>query len=579
MANRMWQTTGFKRTRLSILLMIVLLACLFTGGTSNAKPNSNALFQGGSPNDPYYDKLWGLERVGATCAWQYSIGSPEITVAVIDSGVDLTHPDLVNHLRSDGYDFYASDEDPSDENGHGTHVAGIIAAAIDNQEGITGLAPNISILPIRVMDAEGFGPDRAIARGIRYSADQGAQIINLSLGATLTISADAESPQVTSAIRYAQELGSLVIVAAGNDYVPLPNAIVGDNADAMVIAATDKRDRKADFSNSGPWIAVSAPGVNILSTMPTYEVYLTSSDLPRDERMSQNYDYMSGTSQATPMVSALAALIMSVKPEWTAQEVAQAIKQYSVNIDELNTRYIEEPGYLGTGRIDACATLSNIIGGDVVLPTEPTEAPALPEPTQANPQVPTLPDTSPREEPLPAPSQDFSDEELLTVLVVAGGVGLCGLLIFLAMLIMIWRMLRGKGKRQASPQASPQANQRSTVAQTVTPAVTPAPAPTNVANAAWGVITIARGTQQGQRFSLQGTDILIGRDPSCTIRIDGDPTVSRRHASIHNTGQAIVIQDAGSSHGVYINGYRIQSPVILQRGSLIQIGQTILRFE
>ncbi|MDW8215606.1 MAG: S8 family serine peptidase [Roseiflexaceae bacterium] len=226
-----------------------------------------------SPNDPRFDEQWALYKVGATCAWERTTGSTEVIVAVVDSGVDPTHPDLAARLRTDGYDFVDDDDDPRDENGHGTHVAGIIAAILDNNEGIAGLAPNVTILPVRVMNARGKGSDRAIARGIRFAADRGAKVINLSLGATLTLSADEPSALVNEAIVYAQQQGALVVVAAGNDAVPLPNAIAIDNPDVLVVAATDQRDRKAPFSNSGPWVAVSAPGVDILSAMPTYEVF------------------------------------------------------------------------------------------------------------------------------------------------------------------------------------------------------------------------------------------------------------------------------------------------------------------
>ena len=233
------------------------------------------------PNDPYYPDQWALTHVGATCAWERTIGSPDVTVAVVDSGVDMQHPDLVDRLRDDGRDFVDGDDDPSDENGHGTNVAGIIAATIDNGEGGAGLAPGVKILPVRVMNARGAGSDRAIARGIRFAADRGAQVINLSLGATLTIDADTVSEQVTSAIRYAQDKGALVIVAAGNDFLPLENAIVGENPDVLVVAATDQNDVKANFSNSGPWIGITAPCVHILSTMQTYDVYLTR-QVPRE---------------------------------------------------------------------------------------------------------------------------------------------------------------------------------------------------------------------------------------------------------------------------------------------------------
>ncbi len=302
-----------------------------------------------SPNDPQYGEQWALRQVGATCAWERTTGSPEVIVAVVDSGIDPTHPDLAARLRSDGRDFVDNDDDPRDENGHGTHVAGIISAILDNNEGVTGLAPNVTILPVRVMDERGRGSDRAIARGIRFAADQGAKVINLSLGATLTLNADEPSALVNDAIIYAQQQGALVVVAAGNDAVPLPNAIAVDNPDVLVVAATDQRDRKAPFSNSGPWIAVSAPGVNILSTMPTYEVFLTSERLPRDERFRNNYDYMSGTSQATPYVSALAALLFSAHPDWSAAQVAETIRTNTRDIRDLNPRF-----EMGTGRIDAC---------------------------------------------------------------------------------------------------------------------------------------------------------------------------------------------------------------------------------
>src|SRR5690349_10256263 len=227
-----------RRILIAILFAILLLAPAAAFARSIAEPN-----------DPYYPDQWALAHVGATCAWARTIGSADVTVAVVDSGVDMHHPDLVDRLRTDGRDFVDGDDDPSDENGHGTNVAGIIAATLDNGEGIVGLAPGVSILPIRVMNAKGAGSDRAIARGVRYAADAGAKVINLSLGATLTIDADTVSAQVTSAISYAQSKGALIVVAAGNDFLPLENAIVGDNPDVLVVAATDENDIKADFSN------------------------------------------------------------------------------------------------------------------------------------------------------------------------------------------------------------------------------------------------------------------------------------------------------------------------------------------
>ncbi|MFL5805916.1 MAG: S8 family peptidase, partial [Roseiflexaceae bacterium] len=387
------------------------------------------------PNDPLFKEEWALDQVGAACAWQQTTGSPNVTVAVVDSGVDMGHPDLAGRLRDDGRDFVDGDDDPSDENGHGTNVAGIIAATLDNNEGGAGLAPGVMILPVRVMNAKGFGSDRSIARGVRYAADKGAQVINLSLGATLTMGADTESAQVSAAIRYAQQKGALVIVAAGNDFVPLPNAIVGDNPDALIVAATDERDRKADFSNSGAWIGVAAPGVHILSTMPTYEVYLTSDAVPSDERFKQNYDYMSGTSQATPMVSALAALLFSAHPDWDAGQVAQAIKGHAADISRQNRRLVEK-GLLGSGRIDACAA----VGGSLAAQpgaTEPTPdatepAPGATEPASGviEPAAPTR--RAPASEPGNPPVASASRTNLLLPL----AAGACGIVLLVGLLII-----------------------------------------------------------------------------------------------------------------------------------------------
>ncbi len=492
-----------------------------------------------APNDPSFDRQWALRKVGALCAWDRTTGSAEVIVAVVDSGVDPTHPDLVDRLRTDGYDFVDNDSDPRDEHGHGTHVAGIVAAVLNNNEGVAGLAPGVTILPVRVMDARGRGSDRAIARGIRFSADKGAKVINLSLGATLTLNADEPSALVNDAIIYAQQQGALVVVAAGNDAVPLPNAIAVDNPDVLVVAATDERDRKAPFSNSGPWVAVSAPGVYILSTMPTYDVFLTSDRLPPDERFQRNYDYMSGTSQATPYVAALAALLFSANPDWSPAQVAETIRSNATNIRDLNPRF-----ELGTGRIDACKSF----GGP---------------PAEAAPQ------------PAPSPSTVRS-ESILGLLALC----ICG--IVLALVIMTLTFIRGGRRRAPTPAPVP----------APVPVYTPPPAPTPpqpyrltsppVAapqpTGAWGTLTVIAGAAQPRTYSLAGAEVLIGRSEECQIVLIGDGSVSRRHAIVRNDGRQVTVADAGSSHGTYLNGVRITQPTPVRRGDVLQVGQTQLRF-
>lgn len=524
------------------------------------------------PNDPDFPNSWALRLIDAPCAWRMTTGSPGVTVAVIDSGVDRTHPDLVGRLRDDGYDFVADDEDPTDENGHGTNIAGIIAATLNNVEGSAGLAPNISILPVRVMNRRGKGSDTDIAAGVRYAADKGARVINLSLGATLTIAAETESEQVSNAIRYAQRQGALVVVAAGNDFVPLPNAIAGNNLDVLVVAATDEEDRLAPFSNYGEWIDISAPGVHIFSTMPTYEVFLTSDEVPRDERFRPRYDYMSGTSQATALVSALAALLFSLRPDWDAQQVAEALKAHAADLGKRNPELVAE-GKIGAGRIDACRTAEGAVVP--ILPTPPpaaggpSGAPTRPDVTQAPFVAPT---TAPaRPVPPGAPGEAALETGSSPLALVAVMMCMAMLLFGLVgvFLIGIWR------RNRPHPRATP------SLYRSVPAALRPAPpaAPDTPRRVTWGYLTVIAGVADSRRYTLRNTLTVIGRAPECDIVLIGDGTVSRRHALVRNSGGRVTIEDSGSSHGTYLNGRRLVAPMPAGRGDVVQLGQTTLRFE
>jgi hypothetical protein len=533
----------------------LLLAILIT---TMLAPSATLAQNIAEPNDPLFAEQWALRHVGAQCAWARTVGSPDVTVAVVDSGVDLGHPDLVDRLRADGHDFVDGDDDPSDENGHGTNVAGIIAATLDNGEGVAGLAPGVRILPVRVMNRRGAGSDRSIARGIRYAADQGAQVINLSLGATLTIDADTVSEQVTSAIRYAQEKGALVVVAAGNDFLPLENAIVGNNKDVLVVAATDENDRKAPFSNSGSWVGIAAPGVHILSTMPTYEVFLTSNAVPRDERFRQNYDYMSGTSQAAPFVSALAALIFSAHPDWDARRVAREIKERAADISRQN-RELAERGDWVAGRIDACESLGGEqeapVGG--AAPSGGGVGPSNPQPSAGG-----------------APAAGAAPLISVNLLIIAG-VLVCGAaLLFAVMMFALVRATRRPAARAAYvPVYAPPGQPVGGWAQ-------PRPAPPILLGpGAWGAFTVIAGPAQPRAYPLAGSGALIGRGEDCAVMLLGDGTVSRRHAIIRHDGRQVTIEDAGSSHGTYLGGQRVVAPVPLRRGDIVQVGQTLLRFD
>ncbi len=238
-----------------------------------------------TPNDPFFPGYqYGPQRVGAPAAWEVSQSSSNIIIAIVDSGIELSHPDLAGKLLQ-GYDFVDGDAVPADSNGHGTHVAGIAAAITNNARGIAGMAPFASILPVRVLDHNGNGSMSTVASGIIYAANRGAQVINLSLG----------SPYDTStlqyAVSYAWSRGSVLVAAAGNDGLPTPN-YPANYPNVLAVAATDAYDFKTPFSNFGTWVDVAAPGASILSTY-----------------LGGNYAYLDGTSMAAPHVSGIAALL------------------------------------------------------------------------------------------------------------------------------------------------------------------------------------------------------------------------------------------------------------------------------
>lgn len=273
------------------------------------------------PNDPGYQYLYGMSKISAPQAWGITTGSADVVVAVIDTGVQYTHPDLSENIWVNsgeipndgidndgngyiddvhGYDFVTGDSDPSDENGHGTHVSGTIGAVGNNNYGVVGVNHTVSIQALRVLGASGSGYTSDIISAVNYAAANGASVINMSLGGP------GYSEVFEDAIRSAGTHGVLVVVAAGNeaadnDSTPtypasyaLPNMIT--------VAATDDNDELADFSNYGAsTVQIAAPGVDILSTVPTNQ-----------------FAYFSGTSMATPHLAGAAALIKAANPDLSA---------------------------------------------------------------------------------------------------------------------------------------------------------------------------------------------------------------------------------------------------------------------
>ena len=248
--------------------------------------------------DPMRDQQWALKTLKLPDAWKTAKGDDTV-IAVVDSGADLDHPDLKDRLVR-GYDVVDKDRRPKDGFGHGTHVAGIAAAATDNGKGVAGGAPGAKIMPVRVLGDDGSGTNANITKGIIWAADNGADVINLSLGEGPLMSNLLQGGILNQAIQHAHDKGAVVVAAAGNDGADTQPYKV--DTPVLVVGASDENGLPADFSNFGAENAVSAPGVGILSTLPTYTVELTKDD-------TSGYGKLDGTSMAAPYVSAVAALL------------------------------------------------------------------------------------------------------------------------------------------------------------------------------------------------------------------------------------------------------------------------------
>jgi thermitase len=245
-----------------------------------------------TPNDPSFGQEWGLTRIQAPLAWDVTQGREDITIAILDSGIDQDHEDLVGKVVAN-QNFTTSDT-VDDLYGHGTHIAGIVAAATNNSLGIAGVGYRCSLMNVKVLGDDYGGAASWIAGGIVWAADAGARVICMSFGSP------GNSQAVRDAVDYAWNRGAVLVASAGSRNSTNPNYPAFYDP-CIAVAATDPGDRKEALSNFGPWVDVAAPGLNILSTVPNHPSRLSQ----------QNYGVMSGTSQATAFVAGLAGLIWS----------------------------------------------------------------------------------------------------------------------------------------------------------------------------------------------------------------------------------------------------------------------------
>ena len=285
--------------------------------------------------DPYEPRQWALGASGFPTAWPLSTGAGVI-VGVVDSGVRKTHADLAGSVLP-GTDFVTGSGDGSnDQNGHGTHVAAIIAAR-RNGVGVVGGAPSARILPVRVLDANGSGYTSDVAQGIIWATDRGARVINLSLGGP------QPSVALQQAMQYARSKGAVIVAAAGNNaQAGNPVMYPGAYPEAIAVAAVDNAYQRAPFSEMRSYVDVAAPGVSILSAWG-------SSD--------SAYAYASGTSMATPYVSATAALMLSQRPQLTPDQVQARIEATALDLGPKG----KDPAF-GAGLVEPGAALVRPVG-------------------------------------------------------------------------------------------------------------------------------------------------------------------------------------------------------------------------
>ncbi len=344
-----------------------------------------------TPSDPKYADQWGLEKIQAPQAWDKTTGSPSIVVAVIDTGVEYTHPDLENNIWHNpeeiadnkiddddngyvddtiGYDFvtisdsyvYAGedaepiDNDPMDLQGHGTHVAGIIAAEGNNGIGVSGVNWGCKVMPLRAgfKNSSGGGSllNSDIVRAITYAADNGADVISMSFGSSYNSSSQRD------AIEYAAQKGVVLVGASGNSGRTTKHYPAAYD-DVISVGATTSSDSKASFSNYGDWVTISAPGSGIWSTY-----------------IGGRYTALSGTSMATPIVAGVAALVLSHSNSLSPTEVRNLMVNTA---DAVSVDYFTGKDPEIGGRINANAAIDGISEGLANQLGPPSQVPTIDE--------------------------------------------------------------------------------------------------------------------------------------------------------------------------------------------------------
>jgi subtilisin family serine protease len=305
----------------------------------------------GDPSDTHYAEQGDLAQIGVPEAWKTTRGDASVVVAVIDSGVDLTHPDLDGVAVVDPRNMVWNNADVSDEVGHGTHVMGTIVAETNNGEGIAGIAPDSTLMPIKIADDSGYVAFSDVLDGVDWAREHGADVINMSLGGPLTVEqVSLGQPTFTAA----RDADILMVAAAGNDATRIrmyPASFAG----VVSVSAVDATDTIAEFSNTGRAVDIAAPGVDLISTIPDGE-----------------YELGTGTSMASPHVAGVAALVRAARPGLDATELEAVLRASAVDLGDAG----HDPVY-GDGRVDAAAALAEPVPDPIPGLDPPAPFPAL----------------------------------------------------------------------------------------------------------------------------------------------------------------------------------------------------------
>ena len=296
-------------------------------------------------NDPKFGNEWHLAKISAPAAWDTSTGMG-VTIAILDTGVDGTHPDLTGQMVP-GWNFYDNNSNTSDVHGHGTAVAGAAAARSNNAVGIASVAGGARIMPIRISDPNALAYWSTVAQGLNWAANNGARVANISF---VGVSA---SSTVQSAASYFRSKGGVVVVCAGNTGASDSTAPSGV---MLVVGATNESDQRSTFSTFGNFVDLSAPGSNILTT-----------------GRGGVYQTWNGTSFASPIVAATAALVIARRPDFTADQIEATLLLSATDLGAAGTDI-----YFGAGRVNAAAAVQRAASTVTVDSTAPTVAIASP---------------------------------------------------------------------------------------------------------------------------------------------------------------------------------------------------------